>query len=205
MHALIVVASFALAGCSSGTAKSGSVANSARPDGKQVIHMDGYPLDATLAAMASFPDTTTAVLVSNVKLGRSFWTTPDGSVPAYIAENRAPGENENYMIMTEFTAAVDETLLADANGKKSNLQGRVIGGTVGDVVYEAGGEIAPALNTMKGKLLLAGKFDDGVFVPIFVYSVDGKGRAKSLKESGSTEPAEFDIARAKDVLASKTK
>lgn len=171
--------------------------------GRQVLTMDGYPLDRTLAGLASWRDLDAVVVVRDVTVGTARWTTADGAEPAYITEGRAPSMAEgaqNYHVVTGFTGTVEQTLLGTA---PSQVTGAVVGGSIGNVDFVGSDEIAPALSELHGRLLLAGKYHDGVLQPAFVYRVSDDGAAVSLLASGSDAKAEFSLAALRAALLAR--
>lgn len=169
--------------------------------GRQVMSLEGFPLDRTLAGLVTFPDVDLVVLVDDVRVGAAKWTTPSGAEPAYIAERRAPTMAEGghgYVVVSDFTARVDRTLFGL---RSSHVRGQIPGGSVGNVDFVAGDEIAPALSAMTGRLLLAGQVVGGVLQPSFAYRVAPDGTATSLLASASTSEATFSLAALEAALA----
>lgn len=170
---------------------------------RQVMSLEGFPLDRTLAGLTTFPDVDAVVLVNDVRLGAARWTTPTGAEPAYITERRAPTMGEGghgYIVVTGFTARVERTLLGQA---APTVTGRIAGGSVGNVDFVAGDEMAPEHSAMTGRLLLAGEVVDGELRPAFVYRVTPDGNAVSLLASASTAQATFSIAALETALAAR--
>jgi hypothetical protein len=180
--AFIALAPFLFAGCA-GTADNKSDADLGQGDITQVITLEGYPLDRSRQGLKGMRGQLDYLaIVQAAALGSSpHWTTPDGSAPAFIDEGRAPRPEEG---LVNLVTSVDIRPISATKNSMSPRTMSVVGGSLDGVKYVADSEVAPALEDVKGLLLVGGAVsEDGVLDPWFVYSVDDQGKATSLIDS----------------------
>lgn len=162
----------------------------------QIIHVEGYPLDRSPAAMIADEHLDFAFVLTQVSAGAPHWNTPNNEVPAYIVEQRAPSESEgqaNAKIVTPITATVRSVAFGRLGVVGDTVTFDVVGGQVETVLMEASPEIAPVVSTLTsgGDILVAGRLEaeTNAYQVMFAFSI-GKTRLTSLFESvGGGRPA----------------
>lgn len=158
--------------------------------------LHGYPIDRTLAGLATRVDLDSVVVVEGVRTSS--------------AVQLSPSDNSFAAVVTPATAKATAVLFGP-KPPKGEVKTVFGGGTTATKDVKASKELAPDLAEVRAakRLVLAGAYTSDPVVgkvldPLFVYALSDDGVLTSLLESGSNDPhPTFTLAELQAALAKR--
>lgn len=178
----------------------------------EVVHVDGFPLDRRLPAMASWNQLDVVVRLRDLEFLPPRWTTADGEAPAYVREGRAPTEEEGreaHAVVTPVKGVIAEPLWGHVVDG-ADLTFLVGGGAVDDVTFEVSSEVTPQLAAMRAadSVVIAGRVMDSIVgktVDVaFAYAVDGDQARTLMSSAVGGEDVRFQMGELRDALRGRS-